>query len=193
MASDRFFRSILWDNLNKTFAGLGAIITFIITPISFYLAGSFTIQWGWIVLVLSVFIIFFASLIQSLSTLYSKYDRESSAKIFNVIDMQGAARDHRAKAICLIKPSNLFQKGNLVSFYYNYHEDLEYIIGFGLVTNVAEKVTQIELSYPSDTHKDIVDKLVDKNKDVLEKMKIKPSIPEKDLYELISKESPGNV
>jgi hypothetical protein len=185
------FRSILWDNLNKTYTTIGTIILFFFAFISFILEKAYTIQLGWIVLVLSICIILILSLYSVSIQLNSKYMREKSrndisfAEIFEVLEIGGAARDQRAKAVCLIKPSKLFLDGNLVSFYYNYHEDLEHLIGIGLVTNAGETATQIELSYSFERHHDIVDKLIAKNKDVLAKTKIKPSIPEKELNELI--------
>lgn len=185
------FRSIFWNNLNKTYKAVGGIILFILAFISFFLEQNYTIQIGWIVLILSICIILIVSLYCVSIQLNSKYTREksrngiSSAEIFEVLEIGGAARDQRTKAVCLIKPSKLFPEGNLVSFYYNYHEDLEHLIGIGLVTNAGEKATQIELSYSFERHKDIIDKLICKNKDVLAKTKIKPSIPEKELNELI--------
>jgi len=102
--------------------------------------------------------------------------------------MNGAARDGRAKAVCLIKTSSNFRQGDLVSFYFNYREDLEHLVGIGLITNVAEKITQIELSYVFDKHKEIVNKLIEKEDDVLGRMKIKSQIPEKGLSELRKEE-----
>jgi len=62
-----------------------------------------------------------------------------------------------------------------------------------LVTNAGEKVTQIELSYVFEKHKETVAKLIGKNKEVLDGMTIKPLIPEKELLELISEEVPVNA
>jgi hypothetical protein len=127
---------IFWDNLNKSFAAISAFILFVFTLISFTLEHSFNIKLGYIVLGLSIFcILVLASVLVSVE-LNSKYRSEKSkepktyAPIFDVINMNGTARDQRAKAVCLIKPSKFFQNGNLVSFYYNYQEDLEYLIGF---------------------------------------------------------------
>jgi len=193
------FRSIFWENLNKTYTTIGGIIIFIFAFISFSLEQSYNIQLGWIVLILSICIILIVSLYFVSIQINLKYMGERSkngiffAQIFEILEIGSAARDHRAKAVCLIRPSRLFLDGNLVSFYYNYHEDLEYLIGFGLVTNAGERVTQIELSYIFEKHKDIVDKLIGKNRDVLEKTKIKPVITEKELIELISQVVPENA
>jgi hypothetical protein len=62
-----------------------------------------------------------------------------------------------------------------------------------LVTNKGEKATQIELSYIIEKHNDIVDELIGKNKDILDKTKIRPQIPEKELTELIYKGVPRGV
>jgi hypothetical protein len=171
-------KGIFKDELKKAYNIVGGSILFIVTFISFELEKSYDIYLGWIILFLSVFVIMIYSFYSISNRLFIENqelkNKETSSQIRDVIEPRGAAKDMRTKAVCLISPSKLFQNGNLVSFYYNYHEDLEYLIGFGLVTNAGEKTTQIELSYILEKHRDIVDKLIEKNRDVLMKTMIKP-------------------
>ena len=182
------FSSIFLDNLNKKFAAVSGIISFLALLIAFNFKKIYSIELGYLVLGLAICLILISSLYSVSTNLYSKYNSKNSnerfSKIFKVIDQEGAAKDGRAKAVCLIKSSSHFLEGDLVSFYFNYREDLEHLVGIGLITNAGEKVTQIELSYVFEKHKAIVNKLIDKEEEVLDKMRIKSRIPEKDLMEL---------
>jgi hypothetical protein len=186
MAKNGFW-IIYWKSLNKIYLSLGTCLSIICTFLSFYLNYNYTIRLGWILLIIFVFVILILSFYSVSTKLYSQSEDIIFAQIIKVLNLEEAAKDSRTKAVCLIKPSKLFHEGCLVSFYYNYHEDLEDLIGIGLVTAISKKVTQIELSYITEKHSDIIRKLLVKDKDILDKIKVKPLIIEKEFNELITK------
>jgi hypothetical protein len=187
------FWIIYWKNVNKIYLSSSALISFIAAFSLFDLSKSYAIQLGWILLFTFIFIISILSFYSVSTKLYSQSEDIIFAQIIKVLNLEDAAKDPRTKAVYLIRPSKLFREGCFVSVYYNYHEDLENLIGIGLVTAESEKVTQIELSYITNKHSDIIKKMLVNDKDILDRIKVKPLIIEKEFNELITKGVPESV
>jgi len=82
------------------------------------------------------------------------------------------------KLICLLQPSELFSYGIGVSYYYTDENEFEHLIGIGRVCNIqGNKLIQINLNSYQEHHKDLIDRLENNDKHILDNIKVKPTVP----------------
>ena len=137
------------------------------------------IFWKWtpdttipLYLAVIVGIILFSIIIILLNAFYETYNNKSSLpKIITSIQENN-------KLIILLKPSDLFSIGALVSFYSLDNNNYERLLGFGHVLNIQDnnKIIQVELTKTLDGTEDLIKNIKEKNKDVLQKLLVKPHI-----------------
>ncbi|MGG3802522.1 hypothetical protein [Metabacillus fastidiosus] len=93
-------------------------------------------------------------------------------KIENVI------RTKKEEVICLLEKSTLFSHGISVSFYYTDEHNFEQLICIGTVINIQENgIIQVKIEDYFDVHEDIIVKLKNNEKHLVEKVTVKPTVP----------------
>ena len=91
------------------------------------------------------------------------------------------------EALCLLEPSDLFSHGHVVSFYTVDEDGYEIFIAVGSVLNVQDDDRiLVGIQSPADGYKDIISAICNNDKKQLEKLKIKPNIPQENLTRIIS-------
>ena len=169
------FRGILWESFRKSF-GIPSVILAIILGFIFWKSlPSKTVPLFWVVLCGAFIFILFVTLSNALYEIYK--NKSQLPKVITSIYESN-------KLIILLRPSDLFSIGTLVSFYYLDENNYERAIGMGCVLNIQNenKIIQVELTKYSKGKEDLIQKIKNKNKDILNKLLVKPHI-QKDFFE----------
>lgn len=169
------FLMLLWKSFEKALGIPGLLLSFILSFIFWKWLPNATIQLYWFVLFL---IITFLTITTLIHALYETFVSKS------ILPKVITSLEQNKKLIILLKPSELFSIGTIVSFYHKDENNYEKIIGLGSVLNIQDndKIIQVELSKPLLGKQGLITKIKRKNKDVLQKLLIKPYVP-KDYFE----------
>jgi len=81
-----------------------------------------------------------------------------------------------SRLLCLLEPSELFSYDSYVSFYYA-EDKFERFLGHGYVVNIQDDGhIQVELVGTADGNEEVIERLAQNDKTVLEKIRIKPTV-----------------
>lgn len=82
------------------------------------------------------------------------------------------------ECICLLESSELFSNGIGVSFYYTDENEFEQLICIGIVNNIQEnKLIQVNIHSYQEHHKELIGRLENNDRQLLDNIILKPSIP----------------
>ena len=93
--------------------------------------------------------------------------------------------NNNVKPLCLLKPSEFFHHGMLVSFYHIDGEKYEQLIGLGKVINIQTNgIIQVEMFHSIEGYGDEIKKLMDNNAHTLKNTQVKPHISKEQMNKI---------
>jgi hypothetical protein len=86
-----------------------------------------------------------------------------------------------------LEPSELFSHGNAVSFYLKDEDGFEVLLGVGSVMNIQDdERILVVMEKATDGHEEAIHALMNNDKRLLERLRVKPSIPHVELARLMA-------
>lgn len=172
----RTFWSQFWVSMRQAYGGLVIILGI---PISFFLwyfkpnqnvSLSTILPLGF----LCIGIIFTLS---HMSYVVWENRRKPFPKVIHSRKPTSAWKDHAV--LCLLEPSDLFSHGHFVSIYIKDDDGFEVLIGVGSVLNIQDDARiLVGMNMAAEGYEDIIKAISNNDKTQLERLRIKPNIPQ---------------
>jgi hypothetical protein len=149
---------------------VGVILTIVFSNVE--------LGWRLILLTLLVCVIFISALAQSVLELQRdlRDAKWRPPRIRTVMRLPHQGED--APLLCIVEPSDLFYHDALVSIYCTDQFGVEHLIGIGTVMIIQDDgLIQVELIWPIESQREVVELLSNNNATTLERTKVRPNIP----------------
>ena len=175
------FWSLIWSSFNKI---QGSLITFIGIFVSILLArfpAKTQIPLDIFIIAILILLLIIATLIRAINKIFVEYrlllEKVNKLSIPRILSARRYSIQGQSGILCLISKSELFSPRIYVSCYYEDVDGLEILVGTGIVINVQDnKTIQVFINQIILEHKDILEKLVNNNSQIISKILIKPTI-----------------
>ena len=167
------FWGLLWSSFLEIqtfwFGFLGVVLAILFSVVT----GKVSIPLYIVIIIVTILLLITSSLYRTLVVVYRDYKRLRHPAILRV------EQDKKTGlTICLFENSDLFATDLRVSFYYIYEYELEVLIGVGYIRTVQSNgKVQAIIDYPDQAYQDILTQLSNRDKQVVEKVVIRPGIP----------------
>lgn len=171
---------LIWYGFLET-KGFVLVIMAIVLPIILWIISPNTTIWiGWFIFFILVCIIIISTFVYAFNKAYSMC-QYILPKMLN--GKRFPSSENKLDLLCLLESSELFSHGMLVSFYYIDEALYEQLIGIGYVINVQDDGRiQVRMKYPIKAQSKKIKSLMKNNAITLEKIRVKPTIPQDYLY-----------
>lgn len=172
---EKTFWGLLWSSFKETQGCFSMILAVVLPFVLLRVTPTSTVS---LTLALPIAIVFVVVIAALANAAYESFQMSRRILPRIVYATKPHSQIVRATALCLLEPSELFSHDTVVSFYYIGHEGFEQLIGIGAVVNIQEDGRiLVELDYPSEGHEETVNKLAQNDSEVLNKTRVKPSVP----------------
>ncbi len=166
---------IMWSSFRKIQGPVGTVGTVVLGVLLWRFSRDGSIR---LAVALPVGVLFMILLLTLCDAVYQMYKMSQRVLPRVLFGRKAAGQMEGEKVLCLLEPSELFSHGALVSFYHVGHENFEELIGIGTVVNVQEdRKIQVAMTWCVDGHEGTAERLARNDKEVLEKIMVKPSVP----------------
>lgn len=168
------FIEVLWTSFKKMWGIPATVLGVILSFLMWHFTPDKTITLLFFFIVVYILIIIGLTFFDSSLTTY----KLSNNVIPKILLARNSSTKPDAAPLCLLEPSNLFSYDTSVSAYYLDDDGFELLIGTGVVVTVQEdKKIQVLINKIVDGQEDIVNKLRSNDSKIIQKVKIKPSVP----------------
>jgi hypothetical protein len=164
---------LLWSSFLEVqtfwFGFLGVLFAILFSVVT----GKVSIPLYIVIIIVTIFLLVTSSLYRTLNVVYHDYKHLRKPEILSVqIDKKTNF------IVCLFENSDLFATDLGVSFYYIDEYNFEVLIGVGYVKTVqSDGKVQVVIDYPDPAYQDIVTRLGNGDRQVIEKIFIRLGIP----------------
>ncbi len=166
---------ILWASFIKTQGSLVNAIGIILAFVSWIYDPNINFPLPLALFLLMLFLSLLITLIDTSLQLYKK-SGQNLPKV--LLGRKPSPIRKGIDALCLLEPSDLFAYDTFVALYYLEDEKFERLLGLGHVVNIqADGYIQVELIRAINDTDDIVQKLANNDKNIIEKIIVKPNVP----------------
>jgi hypothetical protein len=164
---------LLWSSFQEVQTFWYGFLGFLLTIVFSVVTGKVLIPLYWFVAIISVMSLAIATLFRALDRVFNDYKHLRKPEILSVqIDKKNNF------IVCLFENSDLFATDLGVSFYYVDEYSFEVLIGVGYVKTVQNNgKIQVVINYPDPAYQDIVTRLGNSDRQVIEKIFIRLGIP----------------
>lgn len=164
----------IWESFKKVWGVPAIFLGIVLSYLSWTQSPDSTIKLSFFVLILSTLVIVIITLINLSINLYNK-SIENKLPIIKLT--RQPFYDDNSQLLLLLEPSDLFSFDSVVSIY-KLDNDFEQLFGIGKVINIQENgMIQVGLIEVIGSGSETFKKLANNDKELLEKMIIKPTIP----------------
>lgn len=165
------FWTYLWSSFRATqnivIGGFGLVLAFL----AWIFSPDYSIPLSVVVIVSLIALVFVVTLFDAASKIYT-----SKSQLPEIVRVYSDRID--PLPMCLLDRSQLFSFGTSVSFYYVEDEKFERLIGTGTVENIQDDgYIQVRLTHTMEGNEDIFASLLNNDKNILQRVRVKPHIP----------------
>jgi hypothetical protein len=174
-------KSSFWGLIGSSFLEIQTFwygfLGFAVTIVLSVVAGTTPIPLFAVLAIISILILIIATLFRALYTIHKEYQRVEKSSISKIVRVR---KDPSTGLIVylLLEFSELFTNDLMISFLYTDENGNEAIIGIGFIEKIQSNgFMRAVIDQPISAYQDILDKLADENKTVLEKIIVIPGTP----------------
>lgn len=164
----------IWESFKKVWGVPAIFLGIILSYLSWTQSPDSTIKLSLFVLILSALLIIIVTLLNLSINLYNK---SIENKLPTIKLTRQPFNTDNTQLLLLLEPSELFSFDSVVSIY-KLDNEFEQLFGIGKVINIQENgMIQVGLIEVIESGSETLKKLANNDKELLEKMIIKPTIP----------------